>query len=109
MDGTESVIIIQALDLLGMIKEFNPKVKYLIENVRFKEKYPKAYEYFCQRIGHEPIVTDAKGMSCANRKRYFWTNLPQSNHPQKRVPANQFIEAGGQQGHHAMRHGVTEV
>jgi site-specific DNA-cytosine methylase len=92
LKGKESVLIIQALDVLDMIKELNPKVKYLIENVRFKEKHPKAYEYFCQRIGHEPIVTDANDMSCANRKRYFWTNTPQSDHPQQPVPANQFIE-----------------
>ena len=57
-----------------------------------KKITPRPYEYFCQRIGYEPIVTDAKGMSCANRKRYFWTNIPQSHHPQQSVPANQFIE-----------------
>ena len=83
----------QALDVLEMIKELNPKVKHLIENVRFKEKHPNTYKYFCQRIGHEPIVTDAKDMSCVNRKRYFWTNIPQSDHPQQTVPANQFIES----------------
>jgi site-specific DNA-cytosine methylase len=48
LEGTESVLIMQALDVLDMIKELNPKVKYLIENVRFKEKHPNAYEYFCQ-------------------------------------------------------------
>ena len=31
-------------------------------------------------------------MSCADRKRYFWTNIPQSDPPQQPVPANQFIE-----------------
>lgn len=60
LNGTESVLIIQALDVLDTIKELNPEVEYLIENVRFKDKHPKAYEYFFQRIGHGPIVTDAK-------------------------------------------------
>ena len=94
LEGTESVLIEQALDVLDMIKMINPSVKYLIENVRFKEKHPKAYEYFCQRIGHEPIETDAKDISCANRKRYFWTNIPQSEYQCKSVPANQFIQDG---------------
>ena len=33
LDGTESVLIMQALDVLDMIKKLNPKINYLIENV----------------------------------------------------------------------------
>jgi site-specific DNA-cytosine methylase len=77
LDGEESSLFLVALDVLDMVKELNPDVLYLIENVQFEQNHPAAYLKLNTRIGHKPIEDDARNCSAANRKRYFWTNIPQ--------------------------------
>jgi len=90
LDGKESRLMYTALDILDMVKTLNPAVKYLVENVQFEKKFPEQFAQLNERIGHKPIESDGKDMSAANRKRYFWTNIPR---PQDRP----------------MHHGVVEV
>ena len=96
LKGKESRLMYTALDILDMVKELNPSVKYLIENVQFEKKFPEQFAELNARIGHKPIESDAQHMSAANRKRYFWTNIPQPEHqpPQHPVAANKFLRKG---------------
>ena len=92
--GSESKLLWDALRILDIVKKINPHVKYIVENVWFKEKFPEAYAAVNKRIGHEPLAWDARDCSAANRKRYFWTNIEHEQVEPAPVDANEFIEGG---------------
>ena len=92
--GSESKLLWDALRILDIVKKINPHVKYIVENVWFKEKFPEAYAEVNQRIGHEPLAWDARDCSAANRKRFFWTNIEHEQVEPTPVDANKFIEDG---------------
>ena len=60
LKGKESRLMYTALDILDMVKELNPSVKYLIENVQFEKKFPEQFAELNARIGHKPIESDAQ-------------------------------------------------
>ena len=90
--GSESRFLWNALDILDIIREINPNVKYIIENVQFKDKFPGAFREINTRLGHEPLEWDARECSAANRKRCFWTNIQHEQPTNQPVDANTFIE-----------------
>ena len=92
--GSRSKLLWDALRILDIVKRMNPDVKYIIENVWFKEKFPLAYAAVNEHIGHEPLAWDARDCSAANRKRYFWTNVEPKQVTASPVDANDFIEGG---------------
>ena len=49
--GSESKLLWDALRILDIVKKINPRVKYIVGNVWFKEKFPEAYAEVNKRIG----------------------------------------------------------
>jgi len=64
-----------------LVKEVNPKY-FLLENVASMPK--EAKEIISKELGVEPIMINAALVSAQNRKRLFWTNIPNVTQPNDR-------------------------
>lgn len=64
-----------------LVKEINPKY-FLLENVASMPK--EAKEIITNEMGVEPIMINAALVSAQNRKRLFWTNIPNVTQPSDR-------------------------
>lgn len=54
------------------LREIKPKY-FLLENVKMKKEYA---DIITQRLGVEPIEINSNLKSAQNRKRLYWTNIP---------------------------------
>jgi len=78
LDGKESKLFFEYVRIL---KEVKPKY-FILENVGSmkNENRDKISEF----IGIKPIMIDVKLVSAQDRKRYFWTNIPNVTLPEDR-------------------------
>jgi len=71
-DDPRSKLFFVFVEILEYIKSVNPKVKWLLENVRMK----KEHEYVISKtVGIEPIIINSALLSAQNRVRLYWTNF----------------------------------
>jgi len=69
-------------DLIAIWQEItkqNPNVKFLFENVKMKKEFT---EYINKLFGVEPILINSALLSAQNRKRNYWTNIPNVTQPE---------------------------
>lgn len=64
-----------------LVKEIKPKY-FLLENVFSMQK--EARKIITETLGVEPIMINAALVSAQNRKRLFWTNIPNVTQPSDR-------------------------
>lgn len=67
-----SKLFFEYVDILNHIKSVNPKVKFLLENVRMKKEYQDVISSY---LGTAPIKINSSLVSAANRNRLYWTNF----------------------------------
>ena len=60
------------IDILNHIKSLNPKVKFLLENVKMRKEYEQVITNY---IGIEPIMIDGKNGYLQARPRMWWFNF----------------------------------
>lgn len=60
------------------LHEVRPKY-FLLENVRMKQEYA---DVISQRLGVQPIEINSALVSAQNRRRLYWTNIPNLSQPQ---------------------------
>ena len=65
-------------DFVRLLKECKPKY-FLLENVRMKKEYQ---EVISKELGVEPILINSALLSAQNRKRLYWTNIPNVTQPE---------------------------
>jgi DNA (cytosine-5)-methyltransferase 3A len=65
-------------EYVRILKEVKPKY-FVLENVNSMPK--EAKEQITEILGVEPIMIDAKLVSAQQRKRLFWTNIPNIQQP----------------------------
>lgn len=58
-------------DILNHIKNKNPNIKFLLENVKMKKEYQDVISSF---LGVEPIEIDSRVITPMRRKRLYWFN-----------------------------------
>lgn len=68
----KSGLLTSCLHVLRWCQSENPKLKYLIENVRMSNNFK---DQFTKLIGHEPVLIDSKDFSCQKRRRFYWCNF----------------------------------
>lgn len=66
-------------EVVRLIEECNPKY-FLIENVASMPKDAK--EVITDALGVEPILINSALVSAQNRKRLYWTNIPNVSNPE---------------------------
>lgn len=70
-DDPRSRLFFVYVDILHHIREQNPNVKFMLENVRMKKEYQ---DVISQTLGVEPVCINSSLMSAQNRVRYYWAN-----------------------------------
>lgn len=63
-----------------LVKEIKPKY-FLLENVKMKQEWQ---DIISEELGVKPIEINSSLVSGQNRKRLFWTNIPNITQPQDR-------------------------
>lgn len=68
----QSYLFWEYIRVLEELREINPNIKFLLENVVMGEKWQKV---ITQAIGINPIQINSALVSAQNRKRLYWTNI----------------------------------
>lgn len=71
-DDPRSVLFFEFVRLLKEIKEINPNVKFLLENVRMKKEHEKVISDY---LGLEPMLICSSLFTAQQRKRLYWSNI----------------------------------
>lgn len=84
------------------IRNKNPDVLFLLENVKMKKEWE---DVISKSLGVQPIEINSKLVSAQNRKRLYWTNIPNVNQPTDKniqlasiledVQTNEFVQKEG--------------
>ncbi|MCK5127514.1 MAG: DNA (cytosine-5-)-methyltransferase [candidate division Zixibacteria bacterium] len=77
-DDPRSKLFWEYVRILKELKQNNPDIKFMLENVRMKKEY---LDVITDALGVEPIMINSALVSAQNRKRYFWTNIPNVSQP----------------------------
>lgn len=70
-EDPRSKLFFDFVDILNHIKSLNPKVKFLLENVKMKQEYEQRITDILQV---EPIKINSSLISAQNRVRLYWCN-----------------------------------
>ena len=95
VEGTRSNLFFEYVRILKEIREINPDIKFLLENVRMKQENQNIIS---DLLGVEPILINSAKLSAQNRQRLYWTNIEGV-----RQPADQGIMLKD-----ILEHGVTD-
>lgn len=71
-------LLLVAMRVLNKVREYNPSVKYLFENVYMSKENLREVN---QVIGHTPKVIDTRKFLPQKRLRLYWTNLSVNDLP----------------------------
>lgn len=78
-------------EFIRLLQECKPKY-FLLENVKMKKEYQDVISSY---LGCEPIEINSCLVSAQNRKRLYWTNIPNVTKPDdKRIYLKDIIEHG---------------
>lgn len=80
LDGS-SGLVSEYIRILKEVQAHNPKVKFLLENVKMKNAFLKQFN---ELVGREPILISAARVSAQYRRRYYWTNIEGVTQPEKK-------------------------
>lgn len=71
------------LDIMKHIKSLNPKIFFLIENVKMKKEFEQYITYHTSQAlgGLDKHLINSSLVSAQNRQRYYWTNIPNITQP----------------------------
>lgn len=72
LNGAKSILFFEYIRILKEIREVNPNVKFLLENVEM-DKY--SYGFISNELNCYPLQINSKLVSAQLRNRYYWTNI----------------------------------
>ena len=70
-DDPRSALFFVFVDILNHVKELNPNVDFMLENVKMKKEYENVITL---RLNHEPVIINSSLLSAQNRVRLYWCN-----------------------------------
>ncbi|MBM7070922.1 DNA cytosine methyltransferase [Shewanella sp. 202IG2-18] len=70
-DDPRSALFFEYVKILNHIKQVNPDVKFMLENVKMKKDYLKIIS---DMLGCEPVFINSSLVSAQSRQRYYWAN-----------------------------------
>ena len=71
-EDSRSKLFFNFVDILNIVKKYNPSVKFLLENVQMKKEWIEVINNY---MGVEAININSKLVSAQNRPRLYWTNI----------------------------------
>lgn len=72
-------LFFDALRILNELKQKNPNIKFLFENVKMKKE---SADLISKELGVEAIVINSSLLSAQNRVRMYWSNIPDLSQPE---------------------------
>lgn len=74
------------LDIMKKVLSSNPKAMFLLENVKMKKEFEEYITHHTEEaLGKvNKHLINSSLVSAQNRNRYYWTNLPNIEHPKDR-------------------------
>ena len=88
---SESYLFWEYVLILDHIKLHNPKVKFLLENVRMRKELLKMID---EALGVESIVINSSLVSAQNRVRHYWCNWEVTQPEDKGILLKDILEPG---------------
>ena len=73
-----SALFFVFVDICHRVADDNPKMKFMLENVRMKKEYQDVISGY---FGVQPIPINSSLVSAQNRYRLYWTNIPNVTQP----------------------------
>ena len=70
-EDPRSELFFEYADILNNIKEYNPDIKFLLENVKMKQEYQ---DVITEYLWVEPKIINSDRFVCQNRPRTYWCN-----------------------------------
>jgi DNA (cytosine-5)-methyltransferase 3A len=80
-DDPRSKLFFTYVDILKSLRERNPDLIFLLENVRMKKAWR---DIITDLMGVDPIEINSALVSAQNRKRLYWTNVDGVDQPEDR-------------------------
>lgn len=80
-DDPRSALFFVFVDICHRVADDNPKMKFMLENVRMKKEYQDVITGY---FGVQPIPINSSLVSAQNRYRLYWTNIPNVTQPEDR-------------------------
>ena len=77
-EDPRSRLFFDFVDICHRVIDENPKMKFLLENVRMKKEYQ---DVITQYMGVSTIAINSSLVSAQNRYRLYWTNISNVNEP----------------------------
>lgn len=71
-DDPRSRLFFEFVNILNHARKYNPKVKYLLENVNMKHECMRIIN---EKMGVFPVNINSVLVSAQNRNRWYWTNI----------------------------------
>lgn len=84
------------LEIIKHVLYFNPKAKFLMENVKMKKDFEQYITHHTeQALGHvEKTLINSALVSAQNRQRYYWTNFEVTQPNDKGILLKDILEDG---------------
>ena len=91
-DDPRSKLFFEFVRVLNYARGVNPNIKFLLENVSMKQSNRDIITEF---MGVEPIMINSALVSAQNRRRLYWTNIPDVTQPaDKGILLHHILESG---------------
>lgn len=74
-----SALLFEYVRILKELREYNPNIYFLLENVMMKKEYQ---DVISDLLGVKPVMINSALVSAQNRKRLYWTNIPFLGQPE---------------------------
>lgn len=108
-EDPRSKLFFVAVDILNYLKEVNPNIKFLMENVKMKKEWE---EVITSYLGVKPIFINSRVVSAQDRKRLYWCNWETTPIKEKEVGFSDICEdgwfAGSMRGRRINERGVRD-
>lgn len=88
-EDPRSALFFEYARVLNEIREINPDVKFLLENVKMKTEWQAVIS---EHLGVEPIQINSDLFVAQNRERLYWTNITIKNIKPKNVKLIDILE-----------------
>ena len=70
-DGERSSLFFEYVNILNHIRQFNPNIKFLLENVKMKSEWA---DFISSHLGVDYVYINSSDFSAQMRARYYWCN-----------------------------------
>jgi DNA-cytosine methyltransferase len=78
-EDPRSKLFFEFVRILEEVRQVNPDVLFMLENVRMKKEYQ---DIISKYLGVQPIMINSALVSAQNRRRLYWTNIPNITQPE---------------------------